>query len=121
MTAPSLWRRIRNTFFNPRRRHIAAIDVTADGFVLSLRAREKPMRWADVTQIDAGVRDYLSYDALYVVMMAGAAAIEIQELDDGFRLFEHALVERWPHIREVLNRLLVSTPHEPQHETLWRR
>lgn len=121
MTAPSLWRRTRNTLARSRRRHTATIDVTEDGFVSTLKKRESRMRWADVSRIDAGMRDYLSFDALYVVMFAGKRQIEIDELDDGFRVFEHSLFERWPQIRDAWNKLLASNPHEPQHETLWRR
>lgn len=120
MTAPSLLRRIRNTLAFSRKR-IATIDVNQDGFVLTLRKRENRMRWTDVTRIDAGVRDYLSFDGLFILMWAGTAKIELDELDDGFRQFENALFERWPQIRSTWNKLLAGNPHEPQYETLWRR
>lgn len=121
MTAPSLWRRTRNTLRRKRHKQTPTIDVNDDGFVFSFRKRESRMRWAEVTRIDAGMRDYLSFDALYVVMFAGKREIEIDELDDGFRVFEHALFARWPGIREAWNKLLASNPHEPHHLTLWRR
>jgi hypothetical protein len=121
MTAPSLWRRTRNTLRRKRHKQIPTIDVNDDGFVFTFRKREDRMRWDEVTRIDAGMRDYLSFDALYVVMIAGKQEIEIDELDDGFRVFEQALFARWPEIRTAWNKLLASNPHEPQHLTLWRR
>jgi hypothetical protein len=121
MTAPSIWRRVRNTLRRPGRRHIATIDVSDDGVVRSYRGREQKMRWAEVTRIDAGVRDYITFDALYVVMFAGEATIEFDELDDGFRHFESTVFHHWPQVKEAWNRLLAAPIHEPQHETLWRR
>lgn len=121
MTTPSLWRRIRNTLTHSRRKHIATIDVSHDGFVYKVKGRERRMAWAELSRIDAGVRNYLSFDALFVVMIAGSVKIEIGELDDGFRQFETTLFERWPKIRDSWNRLLTANPHEPQYETLWRR
>ena len=121
MTAPSLWRRIRNTLTRSRRRHVATIDIVPDGFVFSWRKRERRVLWAEVSRIDAGIRDYLSFDGLYVVIFAGTKKLELDELDDGFRQFEAELFERWPQIREPWNKLLGANPHEPQYETLWQR
>jgi len=121
MTAPSLMRRARNTLLRPPSRRHGVIDVVGEGFVLTVRKRERTVRWADITQIDAGIRDYLNFDGLYVHMFVVGVALEIDELDDGFRQFEAALFERWPQIRDPLNSLLAGNPHEPQHKMLWRR
>ena len=121
MTAPSLWRRIRNTLTNPRRKRAGAIDVTGEKFAFRLNKREAQMRWSDVTRIDAGMRDYLGFDGFYVDIFAGNEKVELDELDDGFRQFETTLFDRWPQIRSRWIELLGSTPHQPQHETLWRR
>lgn len=121
MTAPSLWRRIRNTLTNSRHRRMATIDIDADGFVFTWKKRARRVRWDAIDRIDAGMRDFLNVDRLYVVIFAGALRLEIDELDDGFRQFENEILARWPQIRETWNKLLAADPHEPQHETLWRR
>ena len=122
MTAPSLWRRARNNLVQLRRRgRICTIDVSDDGFVLTVRKRERRMRWADIVRIDAGIRDFVTSDELYVVMAGATSEIELQELDDGFRQFEIALFARWPEIREPVERLQRGNPHEPHRETVWRR
>jgi len=120
VTTPSIWRRVRNTLSRSQRKRRATIDITNEGFILTLRTRESPMRWSDVTQIDVGVRDYLTYDTLYVLMFAGIQILELDELDDGFRQFENTLFERWPEIRGPWNALLSGNPREPKRETLWR-
>jgi len=121
MTAPSLWRRIRNTLSNPRRKRAGTVDVTPDKLLLRLNNREAELRWADIDRIDAGMRDYLGFDGFYVVLFARTQKLELDELDDGFRQLEVALFERWPQIRARWNALLGSLPHQPQHETLWQR
>ena len=121
MTAPSLWRRIRNSYGRSRGKRVATIDIVPDGFAFTWRGHETRLRWADITRIDAGVRDYLFFDGFYVVVFAGATQLEIDELDEGFQPLEYALFERWPQIRESWNRLLKTDPHVPQYETLWRR
>jgi hypothetical protein len=120
MTAPSLSRRVRNSLTrSPHRRH-ATIDMTGDGFIFTRRKRETTVRWDDVTQIDAGMRDYFTFDGLYVVVHRGGKKIQLDELDDGFRQFEATMIQRWPQVREALNRLQAGKLHEPQYETLWR-
>jgi hypothetical protein len=121
MTAPSFWRRVRNTLNHSRRKRMATIDLAPDGFLLTFRKRERRMRWADIDRIDAGIRDYFSFDGLYVVLFTAKTKLEIDELDDGFQPFENALFERWPQIRDDWNKLLIGNPREPQHATLWRR
>lgn len=121
MTAPSLLRRIVNTLTRSRRKRIGTIDVSNDGFVFTFRRRETTIRWSEITRIDAGMRDYFSFDGLYVIVYAGAVKLELDELDDGFRQFESAVFERWPQTRERWNKLLATSPHQPQYETLWQR
>ncbi len=121
MTKPSLWRRIRNTVSRSRRKHVATIDIAPDGFVFTWRGRRSGMLWTDVSRIDAGMRDFLTFDGLYVMIFAGPSKIEVDEFDDGFRQFENELFRRWPQIREPWHRLLGTSPHEPQYETLWQR
>jgi hypothetical protein len=118
---PSLWRRIVNTRRHARRKRGCAIDLTQDGFVFTLNWRKTEMRWVDITQIDAGIRDCLTFEFIHAVMLAGDAKVDIEELDDGFRQFETALLERWPQIRSHWDALLKAGPHQPQYETLWRR
>ena len=121
MTRPSLWRRVRNSVIRSPHKRRATIDMTVEGFVFTRRKRETTVRWADVTQIDAGIRDYFAFDGLYVVVHRGGKKMEIDELDDGFLQFENTLFERWPQIRESWNKLLAGNLHEPRYETLWRR
>ena len=117
----SLRRRIANTWRHNRRRRGCAIDLTPDGFMFTFRWRKTPMRWADVTRIDAGIRDCIAFELLHVVLFAGDVKVDIEELDDGFRQFEYALLERWPQIRPQWDALLKAGTREPQYETLWRR
>ncbi|MGB8365727.1 MAG: hypothetical protein ACLQUZ_10785 [Rhizomicrobium sp.] len=118
---PSLWRRIVNTWHHDRRRRGCAIDLTPDGFVFKLRWRETAMRWAEITRIDVGIRNCLTFDILHVVLFAGDTKVDIEELDDGFRQFENGLFEHWPQIRAGWDVMLKSAPHEAHYETLWRR
>ena len=106
MTAPSLWRRTRNSLTRSPHKRRATIDMTGDGFIFTRRKRATTVRWSDVTQIDAGTRDYFTFDGLYVVVHRGNKKLEVDELDDGFIQFEDTLFQRWPHIREALNKLL---------------
>jgi hypothetical protein len=121
MTAPSFSRRVRNSLTRSPHRRRATIDMTGEGFIFRRRRRETAVRWADVTQIDAGTRDYFTFDGLYIVVHRGSKKLEIDELDDGFIQFEDTMFQRWPQIREQLNRLQAGKLHEPQYETLWRR
>ena len=122
MTAPSLWRRIGNTLAQTRRRsRICTIDLVDDGFVLTVRKRPRRVPWSDIVRIDAGIRDYVSSDELYFVMATAKLQLEIQELDDGFRLFELELFARWPQIREPIETMQRGNPHEPAFATVWRR
>ncbi len=118
---PSLWRRIVNNWRHSRRKRGCAIDLAPEGFVFTLRWRETAMRWADITRIDAGIRDCLLFDIAYVELFAGDRRVLVEELDDGFRQFEIELFEHWPQIRAPWDALLKAGPREAQVETLWRR
>lgn len=119
--APHLFRRLRNTLAYSRRKRVAAIDMTADGFVMTFKRRETRVAWDDITRIEAGVRNYLFFDGLYVVVTTPHDTLELDELDDGFRQFEAALCEHWPQMRDVLNGLMRNVPHEARHELVWQR
>jgi hypothetical protein len=116
----SLWQRFLNTWRHNQRKRGYAIDLTGEGFVFRERQRHTEMRWEHIARIDAGVRNCVTMDYLYVQMFTHQATVYIEELDDGFRQFELALLERWPHIREPWEGLLKVPPHQARHETLWR-
>jgi hypothetical protein len=122
MTVPraSLWQRLVNTWQHNRRKHGYAIDLTESGFVFRERQRHTEMRWEDISRIDAGVRNCIAMDFLYVQIFTHQATVYIEELDDGFRQFELTLFQRWPQIKPRWDALLKIGPHEAQHETLWR-
>lgn len=121
MLKPSLWRRIVNTWRHSRRKLSHTIDLTPDGFVFSALGRETAMKWSDIDRIDAGVRDCLTYDVLYFQIYAGKTTVYIEELDDGFRQFENAVLEHWPQIRAKWEELSRAEAFQAQHHTLWRR
>ena len=122
MTAPrtSLWQRLVNTWRHNQRKRGYAIDLVGSGFVFRERERHTEMRWEHVSRIDAGVRNCVSMDFLYVQIFTHQATVYIEELDDGFRQFEITLFERWPQIRPGWEALLKVPPREARHETLWR-
>lgn len=123
MTAlpPSLWRRIVNTWRHNRRKSRYVVDMTDDGFVFTARRRETRVRWDDVMRIDAGVRDCLTFDVVYFQIHSRTATIYIEELDEGFRQFEHTVLARWPEIRGAWEELQKAELFAAQHRTLWRR
>jgi hypothetical protein len=117
---PSLLRRIGNSW-RDRNKKSGTIDLLPDGFVFTRRRRSVTMRWDDVTQIDAGVRDGFTLDLFFAVIHANGAKLRLDEVDDGFRLIEGAVLERWPQLRERWVALQCGPAHQPQYETLWRR
>lgn len=117
---PSLWRRIGNSW-RARGRKPGTVDVTPDGLIFSRGRKSIRIRWDDVVRIDGGVRDSLSIDLFYVVILAGEVKAIIDELDDGFRVLENAILERWPLVRERVIALQCGAPHQPFYETLWQR
>ena len=117
---PSFWRRIRNSLSRSPHRRRATIDMTVDGFAFTIRRREHLVRWDEISRTDAGIRDYFTFDGLYLIIFA-ARTLELDELDDGFLQFENAIFARWPNIKDRVNRLLAGVPHEPHCETIWRR
>jgi hypothetical protein len=120
VSKPSLWRRIVNTW-GARRKTNPTIDVTEDGLRYAWRKRIVNMRWADIIRIEAGMKDCLTIDIFYVVVSDAKHSIVVDEFCDGFRLFEHALFERWPQMREPWNSLYKGPAFQPRVETLWQR
>jgi len=118
---PSLLRRIANSIRLSRRKRGSTVDVTANGFVYSQGRRTVDVRWDDISQIDAGVRDYMTFDTFYIVVFAREKKLIIEELDDGFRQLEFAIHERWPQTRERWLQLLSVPLHQAHYETLWKR
>ena len=116
----SLWQRLVNTWRHNRRKSRYVIDMTTDGFLFRTKQRQTEMKWQEVTRIDAGITNCLNFDVLYVQVFTRQATVYIEELDDGFRQFEFAIVERWPVIRARWDELLKSALHEARHETLWQ-
>lgn len=99
----------------------AAIDMTSDGFVVTLNRKSTTIRWEDISEIDAGVRDFLTYDTFYIVVFVGKARITIEEFDDGFRQLEFTMLERWPGIKERWQQLFSMPLHQAHYEVLWHR
>ncbi|MGD0143060.1 MAG: hypothetical protein ABSC92_07865 [Rhizomicrobium sp.] len=118
---PSLLRRIGNSIRLSRRKRGATIDLTPNGFVFSQQRKTVEIRWDQVSQIDAGVRDHITFDTFYIVLFAGGRKLVVEELDDGFRQLEFAIHERWPQIRERWLQLLSVPLHQAHYETLWKR
>ena len=117
---PSLWRRIANSW-RDRSRKLATVDVTAEGVTSTVGRRAAGMLWNDIIRIDCGTRDTITMDVFFVVLHTASAKVTIDELADGFRVFEHAMFERWPQLRERWVALQCGPLHQPQYETLWRR
>jgi hypothetical protein len=118
---PSLWRRIANSLRHSRRRRRATVDLTKDGFVFSTARTSIEIKWNDIDEIDAGVRDFITYDTFYVVVFANGGSLTIEEFHDGFRQLEHAMLERWPQIKERWQKLFGLPLHEVRYDVLWRR
>jgi hypothetical protein len=117
---PSLWRRIGNSW-RDRGRKPGTVDVTPEGMAATVGRRKTEMRWNDIIRIDCGTRDTMSMDVFFVVLHTVSAKVTVDELADGFRVFEHAMFERWPQLRERWVALQCGPLHQPQFETLWQR
>jgi hypothetical protein len=118
---PSVLRRIANSIRLSRRKRGATVDLTAEGFAFTQRRKTQEIRWDDISRIDAGVRDYVTFDTFYIVVFAGDRKLVIEELDDGFRQLEFAIHQRWPETRERWLQLLSVPLHQAHYETLWKR
>jgi hypothetical protein len=117
---PSLWRRIRNSWLTRRKKPVT-VDVTPQGLVVTNGRRETRIGWSDITRIDCGTRDTIAMDLFFVVLHTAAAKVTIDEYADGFRVFEFAMFDHWPQLRERWIALQCGPLHQPQFETLWRR
>jgi hypothetical protein len=118
---PSFLRRVVNSIRLSRRKRSATVDVTANGFVYSQGRKSVDVSWDEISQIDAGVRDYMTFDTFYIVVFAREKKLVIEEIDDGFRQLEFAIHERWPQTRERWLQLLSVPLHQAHYETLWKR
>ena len=98
-----------------------AVDLLTDGFLCTKGRRKTAIRWDDVVQIDGGICDTLSIDLLFAVFRTAGQTVRIDELDDGFRVFESAVFERWPTIRDRWVALQCGPLRQPKYETLWQR
>ena len=85
---PSFLRRVANSIRLSRRKRAATVDVTPTGFVYSQGRKSVDVSWDDISQIDAGVRDYVTFDSFYIVVFAREKKLVIEEVDDGFRQLE---------------------------------
>lgn len=117
---PSWWRRIGNSW-RARGKTPGTVDVTPDAVTTTEKRHTKEIRWNDIVRIDCGTRDTISMDVFFVVLHSVSAKIAIDEFADGFRVFEHAIFERWPQIRERWVAVQCGPLHQPQYETLWQR
>lgn len=97
------------------------LDLLPDGFEYTRRGSTVRIRWHDITQIDAGMRDYLTVDLFFATIHTKTAKVTIDELVDGFRQLELGVFEHWPRLRDRWMTLQASAPHQPQYETLWPR
>jgi hypothetical protein len=95
--------------------------MVPDGFVFTNMTGTVQIRWRDITQVDAGVRDYLTADMFFVVIHTRTQRVSIDEVADGFHQLEHGVFEHWPRVRQRWLALQGSPPRHPQFETLWKR
>jgi hypothetical protein len=110
-----------NSLRYTRRKRRATVDLTKDGFVFSTARTSIEIKWNDIDEIDAGVRDFITYDTFYVVIFANGGSLTVEEFHDGFRQLEHSILERWPQIKERWQKLFGLPLHDVQYEVLWRR
>jgi hypothetical protein len=75
----SLLRRVSNSIRLSRRKRAATVDLTANGFVWSQGRKSVELSWDDISQIDAGVRDYITFDSFYIVIFAREKKLVIEE------------------------------------------
>jgi hypothetical protein len=121
LVRPSLWRRIKNSLRTWPRGTLGTIDMIPDGFVFTDMSGPVQIRWREITQIDGGVRDYLTVDMFFTVIHAANERVSIDEVADGFRQLEHGIFEQWPRLRQRWLALQGALPRHPQFETLWKR
>jgi hypothetical protein len=117
---PSLWRRIGNSW-RSRSKSQSTVDVTPEGVAATEGRRTIEVRWNDIVRIDCGTRDTITMDVFFVVLHTASVRVTIDELADGFRVFENAMFEHWPQLREHWVALQCGPLHQPQYETLWQR
>ena len=117
---PSLFRRFLNSLQAWPGGSFGTFDLVPDGFIFTQRNMPVKILWSDITQIDGGMRDYLTVDIFFVVIHTANKKVIIDELVDGFRQLEYGILEHWPEIRERWLALQATPHHLPQFETLWR-
>ena len=117
---PSLLRRIGNSWRSHGKRP-GTVDVTPEGVTAAEGRRTKEIRWDEIVRIDCGTRDTITIDLFFVVLFTPSAKVTIDEFADGFRVFENAIFERWPQLRERWVTIQCGPLHQPQYETLWQR
>ena len=118
---PSVWRRFGNSWRHYRRGFAGTFDLLPDGFIFTNHRKPVTIRWDEIVQIDAGVRDYLTIDVFFAVIHTARTNVEIDELVDGFRQMESYVLERWPNVKARWHELQSGAPHQPHYESLWRR
>ncbi len=118
---PSLCRRLVHSLQTWPRGTFGTVDIIPDGFVFTRRTTPVRILWDEVTQIEAGTRDYLTVDLFFTAIRTARGTVWIDEMVDGFRQLEAGVFEHWPWIRERWLELHAAPPHQPQRETLWRK
>ena len=118
---PSLWRRLGNSLRARSRSSTGTLDVIPDGFIFTQREKPVQILWSEITQIDAGMQDYLMLDVFFAVLRTAREAVTVDELVDGFRHLENGVFEHWPQVRARWLALQGGPAHQPQYENLWRR
>jgi hypothetical protein len=82
-----LWRR----YLDWRRRHIAVIALTPQGFRLIYGAASHGAAWGSVRRITAFKRDAYTHDCICLLLAMPEAVIEIREDMEGFAPFREAM------------------------------
>lgn len=82
-----LWRR----YLDWRRRHVAAIDLTPEGFRLSHGKASAAVAWDDVRQITAFKRDLYTTDCICLLLAVRDGIVEIDERMAGFMPFRESM------------------------------
>jgi len=78
-----LWRR----YLDRRRRPVAVLAPSTDGFCLSHGPAGRAVAWAEVRRITAFKRDLLTTDCICLVLMLTDGIIEVNEEMEGFTAF----------------------------------
>ena len=102
-----------------RRRDKATVDLTEDGFVFTCRGQPVAVCWDDVTKLSAGTFAMTTGEVYFVRVAAGAMEVQIDEFADGFAIFERALIERYPQIRERILALQTTASRHDRLVELW--